>query len=61
MHHCQEAHEGIIETEDGIGEFKMKLISSHMDPLSRVLREDLDIQESERNKQGGDLFIKMEG
>ena len=39
-------------TMDGMGDFKMDLVSLHRDPLSRVLREALEIQELENNELG---------
>ena len=39
-------------TEDGLGDFRMDQVSSHRDPLSRVLREALEIQELENNEIG---------
>ena len=39
-------------TTDGMGDFKMDLVSSHRDPLSRVLREALQIQELENYEIG---------
>ena len=50
--HCQVAHGGIMGTEDGLGDFRMDQVSSHRDPLSRVLREALEIQELENNEIG---------
>ena len=50
--HCQAAHGGIMGNMDGLGDFRMNLVSSHRDPLSRVLRESLDIQELENNELG---------
>ena len=50
--HCKVAHGGIMGSMDGLGDFRMDQISSHRDPLSRVLREALEIQELENNDIG---------
>ena len=39
-------------TQDGVGDFKMDLIAPFKDPLARVLREAMEIQELENREIG---------
>ena len=43
--HCLSAHGSVMGAQDGVGDFKMDLIAPFKDPLGRVLREAMEIQE----------------
>ena len=50
--HCETVHGGVTGPENGVGDFKMDLVAPFKDPLSRVLREALEIQNLENNDIG---------
>ena len=50
--HCVDMHGGVYGEEGGVRDFKMEVVSVHKEPLSRVLREALEIQQLENMKIG---------
>jgi hypothetical protein len=50
--HCQTVHGGVAGPEYGVKDFRMDLVAPFKDPLSRVLREALEIQTLENNDIG---------
>ena len=50
--HCEETHEGIMGEEDGLRDFKMDVVEQYKDPLSRQLRESLEIVDLENRELG---------
>ena len=50
--HCESAHGGIVGPQNGVLDFKMGLIAPYKDPLARVLREALEIQNLENLELG---------
>ena len=47
--HCETVHGGVAGPEQGVRDFKMTLVAPYKDPLSRVLREALEIQNLDNN------------
>ena len=45
--HCVGTHGGVLGDHGGRGDFKMDIISHHRDPLTRVLKEAIEIQNLE--------------
>ena len=50
--HCETVHGGRTGPDGGVRDFRMDLVAPFKDPLSRVLREALEIQNLENNDLG---------
>ena len=50
--HCEAMHGGTTGDDGGLKDFRMDLVAPYKDPLARVLREALEIQNLENNDLG---------